>query len=165
MFFRLGFRLHRLSSCGLESERRVHARAVDGFVTTGGPASPLTQAVDHCILMQFAADINLSVPDLLEVAFQAEVRVANRQQFGVYRTVRGMADSASFAQGFVFKHIRTALCGMAAKAALVCGSQRGAASPVNGTFVRRMAGRAAQPLRLKLSSWLLFIEILFNGCE
>ena len=49
------------------------------FVATGGPACALleTQGVIR------AANENPASVDLLEVAFQAEVRVANRQQLGV----------------------------------------------------------------------------------
>jgi hypothetical protein len=114
---------------------------MDRFVATPGPAGALLEAQG----VVRSANEKLAAANLLEVAFQAEVRVANRQQLGVYRTVRRVTDGASFAEGFVFEDIRTALCGMTAKAALVCGSQRGAARPENGAFVRRMAGGATQP--------------------
>ena len=88
---------------------------MDRFVAARGPARALLEAKG----VVRPADENPASVHLLEVAFQTEVRVANRQQLGVNRTVGRMTCAAPFAQGFVFKHVGTPLRGMAGKAALV----------------------------------------------
>ena len=91
-----------------------------------------------------SADEQSAAAHLLEVAFQAQVRVADGQQLGVDRPVRGVANGAAFMQGLVFENKRTALRGVAANAGIVLGKQRGAAAGVDGARVRGMAGGAGQ---------------------
>ena len=76
---------------------------------------------------------------LLKMAFHTEVRVPNGQHLRVDRSMSGVADGASLAQGFMFKHVKASLSGMAAKAALVFRKLRGAPTEMNGALVRRMA--------------------------
>ena len=113
---------------------------MNGLVTAGRPASALLDAQG----VIGAADENLPAADLLEVAFQAEVGVARRQEFCIDRSVGSVAGGASFAHRFVLEDERPALGGMAADAAFVLGEKGAAAASVNGAFVRRMAGRATE---------------------
>ena len=61
----------------------------------------------------------LAVADLLEMAFQAKVRIAHTQQLGIDRPVDIVAGGAAFAQRVVFEGIGTTLGGMATKAAFI----------------------------------------------
>src|SRR6266496_1256783 len=73
------------------------------------------------------------------MAFHTKIRVTNGQHLGIGRSMSGVTDGASLAQGFMFEYVETALGGMAAKAAFVFRKLRGAATEVNGSLVRRMA--------------------------
>src|ERR1019366_6311848 len=86
----------------------------------------------------------LAVADLLEMAFQTEVGIANGEELGIDRPVDIVTSDASFAQGVVLKGIGPTFVGVAAEAAFILGHQRGTAANVNGAFVRRMAGGAGQ---------------------
>ena len=118
------------------------------LVATASPASALLQTQR----MVRSADEQLAALNLLEVASQAEVRIADLEHFGVDRAVRGVTGRAPFAQGFVLEDVRSALFGMAAEAEFVLGQQRGAPGPENGTLMRRMAGGTAQP---PLGHWVM----------
>ena len=86
-----------------------------------------------------ASDQNPASAHLLEVAFQTEVRVSNGQHLRVDRSMSGVTDGAALTEGFVFEDVKTALGGMAAKAAFVFRKLRRAATDLNGTLVWRMA--------------------------
>ena len=91
-------------------------RAVHGFMTAGAPARSLGDKV---------AVIDRSDPKLagagrlLDVAVQAQVGVARDEQVAVERSVRGVADEATIAGGFVGKDKRSGLRLVALQAALV----------------------------------------------
>ena len=76
------------------------------------------------------------------MTFQTEIRVTNRQHFGVHTSMRGMTDSAAFVHRFVFKHVRSLLRRMTFQTSLVLRVQRCAAAFVDETFVGRMTFRA-----------------------
>ena len=97
------------------------------LVTTGGPAGPLLypQGVIG------TANQKLAVAGGLEVTFQTGVRVANREQLGVNRTMRLVATGATFAHRFMFKWKGTALSSVAAEARVVLCQERGPASHVS----------------------------------
>ena len=61
----------------------------------------------------------LPTRDLLEMAFHAQVGVADRKQLRVDRAVGRVTNRAAFAGGFMLEHIRATLAGMAAKTTLV----------------------------------------------
>jgi len=108
---------------------------VNRLVTPSGPAGALLNSQR----VVGSSDQNLASAYLLEMAFHAEVRVPNGQHLRVDRSMSGVTDGASLAQGFVFEHVKTALGGMAAEAAFVFRKLRGAATDVKGSLVRRMA--------------------------
>ena len=110
-------------------DRRVAARRPAG-------------ALLHAYRVIGSPDEKLAVADLLEMAFQTEVGIANGEELGIDRPVDIVTGDASFAQGVVFEGIGTALVGMAAEAVVILGKQRGTAANANGAFVRRMAGGA-----------------------
>src|SRR6266568_246099 len=88
------------------------------------------------------------------MAFHTEIRVTNGQHLGIDRSMSGVTDGASLAQGLVFEHVKSALGGMAAEAAFVFGKLRGAATDLNGALVRRMAFLATHPsFRHRMVTW------------
>src|SRR5260370_42675777 len=89
------------------------------------------------------ADEEPAVADLLEMAFQAQVRVAFSQHLGVDGAVGGMADGAAFTHGLVFEPVGAALSRMAPDAAFILRDERSASTEENRTFMRRMAIGAA----------------------
>ena len=89
--------------------------------------------------MQNATNINLSTFNLLEVAFQTQVRVAFSEHLGVDAAVRGMAGGAAFAQGLVLKNKRALLGRMALEAVFLLRKQLGAAAGMGDALVRGMA--------------------------
>ena len=89
------------------------------LVATGRPASALLKA--HSVIGP--SDEQSPATDLLEVAFQAEVRVTNGQHLGVHRAVRIVTHDAAFAHGFMLENKRPALGGMTANAGFVCRHQ------------------------------------------
>src|SRR5208282_3594968 len=95
---------HRRRGLGLKAQRGADARTMNGLVTAGRPASALLDAQG----VIGAADENLPAADLLEVAFQAEVGVARRQEFCIDRSVGSVAGGASFAHRFVLEDERPA---------------------------------------------------------
>jgi hypothetical protein len=99
----------------------VDLRPVNGFVAASRPARSLRQPVG----MVAVADENAPVAGLLlEMAFQAKVRVALGQHPLVYRAVRRMAAYATFANRFVFEHKRPALGGVTLETRFVMPEQR-----------------------------------------
>jgi hypothetical protein len=82
------------------------------LVATGSPASALLQTQR----MVRSTNQQLAAADLLKVASQAKVRIANLKHLGIDRAVSGVASRAPFAQGLVLEHERSALGGMAAEA-------------------------------------------------
>ena len=94
------------------------------LVATRRPASALLQAQR----VVRSANEQLAAADLLKVASQAEVRIANLEHLGIDRAVRRVAGRAALAQGLVLEHERSALGGMAAKAEFVLREQRGASA-------------------------------------
>jgi len=93
----------------------------------------------------------LAVADLLEVAFQTQVRIPNAQQFGINRSMDIVADGAALPQGVMLEGVGPALVLVATEAVVIRGKQGGAATNVDVAFMRGMAGRAAQsPLRNRM---------------
>ena len=90
-------------------------------------------------------DEKLAIGDLLEMALQAQVRIANTEQLRIDGPVDIVASRAAFAQGIVFEGVGTTLGRMATEAAFIRGEQRGATADDNGAFVGRMAGGARKP--------------------
>ena len=88
-------------------------------MATGGPTSALLNAQR----MIRAANQQASRIDLLEMAFQTKVRVAHREEFCVYRAVRGVTNGAAFARGFVLENVRATLRLVTSEAALVLREQ------------------------------------------
>lgn len=114
---------------------------MDGFVAARGPASPLLQPQG----VIGPPNENAPARDLLEVALDAKIAVANRKQLGIDGAVRVMASRASLAHCFVLEHIGPALGHVAAVTALVFGQEQRSAAHIGLPFVRRMTIRAAQP--------------------
>ena len=79
----------------------------------------MTKTVDNRVLVQLAADINLAVLHLLEMAFQTEIRAALSELFGVDAAVRRMATGAALAQRGMFKHERPGLRRMTLQAGFI----------------------------------------------
>src|SRR6185369_11052298 len=88
-------------------------------------------------------DKNLPTVDLLEVAFQAQVGVADRQHFGVHRAVRSMTNGAPLSGGLVLEHVWPALFGMTLDAAFVLRNQSGTPAAIRRALMRRMTVAAA----------------------
>ena len=101
-------------------------------------------ALPHAQCVVGTPDEKLAVADLLEMAFQTEVGIANGEELGIDRPVDIVTGDASFAQGVVLKGVRPTFVGVAAEATFILRHQRGATANVNGAFVRRMAGGAGQ---------------------
>lgn len=78
--------------------------------------------------MVLAADEQPATGDLLEMALQAEIGIANGEQLGVDRSVRVVTRGASFAQGVVLKGKGTVLGGVAAGATFILRNQSGPAA-------------------------------------
>ena len=76
-----------------------------GFVTSGSPASALL----HAQGVVGASNHEPATADLLEMTFQAEIRVALGEHLGVDRAMGGVADGAAFSEGFVLEGIRANL--------------------------------------------------------
>src|ERR1051326_3909810 len=103
----------------------VDLRAVDGFVATGGPARALRQTRGVIAV----ADEDAAVARLLlEMAFQAERRIALVQHPLVHRAVRRMATDAAFAERFVLEDERPALRSVTLETGFVVAEQRGSAT-------------------------------------
>jgi hypothetical protein len=92
---------------------------MNSLVATCGPTSALL----HAQRVVGTPDKQLASGDLLEVTLETKVRVPNCQQLGVDRTVRVVADGASFAHGFMLEHVWALLGGMAAHATVLLGHQ------------------------------------------
>src|ERR1039457_708015 len=117
---------------------------MDRRVTARRPTGALLQS--HRVVG--TPDKQLAATDLLEVALQTEVRIANTEQLGVDRPMDVVTGGSPFTQGIVFEGIGTTLGRMAAEAVVILGKQRRAAADDDGAFVRRMAGRGrGAPLR------------------
>ena len=121
---------------------------MNGFMTPRRPAGTLLQA--HGVIR--AADEDGSTPNLLEVAFEAKVGIANGQQLGVDAAMRRVACRATFTQRLMFEDIRTALGGMTLETVLCLGEQRRAAADMNAPLVRWMALNASHPA---LGNWMV----------
>ena len=65
---------------------------MNGFVATSRPAGALLDAQG----MVRTPNENLTAADLLEVAFQAEIRIAHREHLGVHRAMGRVTNRASF---------------------------------------------------------------------
>src|SRR5208283_1552144 len=110
-------------------------------MTTSTPAGALAQPRG----MIHPADQNRPVLDLLEVAFQTQVRVAFGEQFDIDAAVRGMAGGAAFAHGLVLKDKRSLLGRMALEAVFLLRQQPGAAAGKGDAFVWGMTQGASHP--------------------
>ena len=94
-----------------------------------------------------ATNHNRAPAYLLEVTFQTKIGVAGGEELGIDRAVRGVTDGASFADGFMFKHVRTTLRRVALKTAFI-GVEQCRAASVNRALVWRMTIRTTHfPLR------------------
>ena len=111
------------------------------LVTTGGPAGPLLYPQG----MIGTANQKLAVVGSLEMAFHASVRVANREELGVNRSVRLVATGATFAHRFMFERKGPSLSRVAAQAAFILRKKRGSTAHMSRPFVRRMAITATHP--------------------
>src|SRR6185295_3351296 len=110
----------------LITEVGVDLRTVNRFVATGRPTGALLQTSGVIAI----ADEDFAVgPLLLEMTFEAEVRVALDQHLLVDRAVRRMAGHAAFADRFMFKHKRAALRGVTLEARSVRAQHGDAAAP------------------------------------
>ncbi len=79
-----------------------------------GPAGSLLEAQS----VIGTSNENASAGDLLEVALDAKIAVADREQLGINGAVRVMALRASLAKRLVLENIRSALSHVAAETAL-----------------------------------------------
>ena len=111
----------RRSGWWLVAERGGNPGAVDGFMAAGRP----TGALLYSSGMIGPADQQATASDTLEMTFQAEVVVANSEEFGINGSVRIVASRAPFTDGFVFKDKRTALGLVTAETAFIFGEQTG----------------------------------------
>ena len=110
-------------------------------MTTGAPAGALAQFA----VVWNAANINASILILLEMAFQAQVRIAFGEHFDIDAAVRGMAGGAAFAHGLVLKNERSELPRVALGADIFLGHKFRATAHDHGTLVRTMAIAAIDP--------------------
>ena len=78
-------------------------------------------------------------PLRLEVALQTQILISLHEHLVVYRAVRVVAGSATFANGFVLENERSTLRGVALHARILLDSQRSSAAFDYGPFVRIMA--------------------------
>jgi hypothetical protein len=86
-----------------------------GLMATCAPTGALLQLR----VVRKTANANDAALDLLEMALQTKIRVANRQHFGVDRAMGRVTRRASFAQRFVFECVRAPLRGMTLNAIIV----------------------------------------------
>src|SRR5690349_14749616 len=95
---------------------RADVRTVDRRVATGTPASAGSEIsrVRHAADEYFAR----AAPDL-RVALQAKIIVGLDQHLRINRTVRAMANDATFAHRFVLKDKRARLIAMASSTRLI----------------------------------------------
>jgi hypothetical protein len=97
----------------------VDVGAVNGGVTTGGPAG----AAAEKSAVRLLADEDVACGNIralnLGVAFEAEIVVALDQKLAIDGAVRGVADGATFAQGFMLEDKGPGLFSMTFAAALV----------------------------------------------
>ena len=93
------------------------------LVTTGGP----TGALLHAQSVIGTTNQKLAAAGSLEMAFHAGVRVANREQLGVNRTMRLVATGATFAHCFMLEGEWTSLSRVAAQAAFILRETGGSA--------------------------------------
>ena len=114
---------------------------MNGFMTAGRPATAFLQT--HRVIG--AADQNLAALDLLEMALQAECRIARGQQFGVDAAMRRVTSGAAFVHRLVFEHIWSALGLMTLNAILLLREHLCAAARVGNPLVRRMTEDACHP--------------------
>jgi len=110
-------------------------------MATGSPACALLHA-DGVIR---AADAELSALHLLEMTFQAEVRIARDEHLGVDRAVRAVTRGAAFVHRFMLEHVRAALSWVAFQTGFILCFQCRAAAEMDRAFVRRMTFRAIHP--------------------
>ena len=123
----------------LKAQRRRDTRTVNGFVAARRPAGALLHA--HRVIRP--SDQYLASSHPLEMALQAKIGVARRQQLGVDRAMSGVTGRAAFARGFVFENVRPTLGRMAAQTTFIFREQC-ITAPMNGALVRRMTVRATQ---------------------
>ena len=104
----------------------VDLRTVNGFVAAGRPAGALLQSgrYDRRRRCRFSRRCGL----LLEMAFEAKVGVALREQPLVYRAMRRMAAHTAFPNRFMLEDERAALRGVALETGFVVAEQRRAAA-------------------------------------
>lgn len=108
-------------------------RAVHRLVAAGAPAGTAREEGTMVASAdQDAAGLGL----LLEVALEAEVGIALREQFVVYRAVRVMAGGAAFADGFVFEDEGAPLRDVAAGAGIGVGGDGERSAGRGVAFVR-----------------------------
>ena len=107
-------------------------------MTPCAPTSALRQAI-HTPLVDHSTDQDVTPLELLEMAFQAEVGVADTEHLGVDAAMRAMAGGAAFAQRLVFEHERAPHSRMAFQTVLLARQQEGTASYVGDTLVGRVA--------------------------
>ena len=86
-----------------------------------------------------AADENLSGDPFLEVAFEAQDRVAFDQHPGIHRAVRLVTGRAPLTNRLMLKNKRTALRNMAPSAGVLLRGKRSAAANDHITLVRVVA--------------------------
>ena len=96
----------------LEAERRTDTRTVHGFMTARIPARALLNARR----VVRTTDQDASTPDLLEMAFETEIRVASGEHLGIDAPMSVVTRRATFFHCFVLEYIRTPLGRMALKA-------------------------------------------------
>ena len=75
----------------------------------------------HPQCMVGTSDDQIASGHLLEVALQAEIGVAHRQEFRVNGSVGGVANCAPLARGFMFENVWSSLAGVAAETTFVGG--------------------------------------------
>src|SRR5207247_8576264 len=102
----------------LQAQGGVGAGTMDGLMPGRGPAGALLEALEEERVVR-VTDQNHAPADPLEMIFKTKVGVAGSKELGVDRTVRGVTDRTSFADGLVFEHVQAALRRMAPEAAFV----------------------------------------------
>ena len=108
------------------------------FVAACRPATALLQSGG----VVGAANQNRAARHLLEMAFETKVGIPHGQQLGVDAAMRRVTGGAAFAQRLVFKHIRSALGGMALQTVFILRTQHRAAAGESNSLVRRMTNNA-----------------------
>src|SRR5689334_15200524 len=107
---------------------------MNGLMTTSRPAGSLLEP--HRVIRP--SDENSAARGALEMAFQTEIGITNRQHLGVNRSVGGVTDRASFARSLVLEYIRSTLRRMTADAPFGFRHPGRATRLVNRTLMRRM---------------------------